>query len=644
MSEQHFVIVGTAGHIDHGKTALVTALTGKNTDRLREEQERGISIDIDFAPLRFSDGTLIGMVDVPGHERFIRNMVAGAAGIDAALLVIDVNEGMKPQTYEHISILELLGVKEGVVALTKADLAEPDWTEIAEDIIREELADTVFAESPLILTSVKSGQGLNELRDALHQLALNSKGRDAAGAFRMPIDKIYTIPGIGTVVSGTVWRGRAHTADTLEVLPERTTIRVRGIQTHGKSTDAAEAGQRSALNIAGLDRDQLSRGKVLASPGTLTETTLLDVRVQVLEKAEHSLKHRDRVHVHLGTAEVVGRVLLLEADELLPGESAFAQLSLERPLACEATDHFVLRSYSPVITMGGGRVIDPNPGRLHRRKREVVLERIAARDTDSPLQRLVASAGTGDLLTKQTVTKELGVTEEEAASLLASGKSQGLLIALPGGYTAAALIPTLLAQLERALHVAHQKRRFEQVVPRSLLANAIAKTYSSRDLDWLLEEGQERGKWVQESGGIRAVDWEVRLTPEEQQILHQLLKEAKEQGLNFAVEDDLVKSFPHRDRIAKGLLRYAVANGSLVETQPGVFLDAEIFVAAVGKMKSLYETEGPFTAARARDELGVGRKNAILFLEFLDGLKVTSRSGDTRTFNAKVKLSFLRES
>lgn len=631
MSENRFVIVGTAGHIDHGKTALVAALTGKNTDRLREEQERGISIDIDFAPLPFPDGTLIGMVDVPGHERFIRNMVAGAAGIDAALLVIDVNEGMKPQTYEHISILQLLGVRQGVVALTKADLAEPDWLEIAQDIIREELADTVFAAAPLVVTSVKSGTGLDELRDALHQLAATTQGRDATGAFRLPIDKVFSIPGIGTVVSGTVWRGQVQPTDVLEVLPSRTAIRVRGIQTHGRAAQEAQAGQRSALNIVGLDKDQLWRGKVLAARGTLTETRLLDVKVQVLEKLDRGLFHRDRVHVHLGTAEVVGRVLLLEVDELLPGQTSLAQLTLEKPLACEATDHFVLRSFSPVLTLGGGRVIDPAPGRLHRRKRAAVLEGIAARDTDSPLQRLLVAAKGGTVWTKQSVTRELGVTEDEAGDLLLSGADQGLLMALPSGYVGAALIPELLGQLEHTLQIAHQKRRFEAVVPRSLLANAIAKTFTSRDLDWLLEEGQKLGMWVHETGGIRAAQWQVTLTADEEQMLSQLLMAAQEQGLNYAAEDELAKRFPNRDRIAKALLRYAVATGKLVEVESGVLVHSAVLGRAYEQIAELFRREGPFTAARARDELGTGRKNTITLLEYLDGLKVTVRHGDTRT-------------
>lgn len=640
MTEQRHVIVGTAGHIDHGKTALVAALTGKNTDRLKEEQERGISIDIDFAPLRFSDGTLIGMVDVPGHERFIRNMVAGAAGIDAALLVIDVNEGMKPQTYEHISILELLGVSQGVVALTKADLAEPDWVDIATDIIHEELKETVFADAPLVLTSVKSGLGIQELKDALYELATKSPRRDASGAFRLPIDKVFTIPGIGTVVSGTAWRGKVQPTDVLDVLPGRNSIRVRGIQTHGSSVNLAEAGQRSALNIVGMEKTHLARGNVLAAPGTLTESTLMDVRIRVLEKTERGLHHRDRVHVHLGTAEVVGRVLLLEVDELLPGESSFAQLLLERPLACEATDHFVLRSYSPVLTVGGGRVVDPNPGRLHRRKREGILKRIAAKDTESPLQRLLASARAEAVLTKQTVMQELGVTDEEAVELLEQALNGGLLVALPSGYAAAQLVDDILGHLVRALELAHQKRRFEQVIQRSLLANAIAKTYTSRDLDWFFEEGQRLGKWVQEAGGIRAVDWHVRLTPEEQQILEQILQQAKTAGLNFATEEELVKPFPKRDRIAKALIRYAMNRGDLIEIAPGVLMAQGVLKEACAKISELFQETGPFTAATARDELKVGRKNAIMLLEFLDGLKVTTRTGDTRTYNPRARLPF----
>ena len=631
MSERRFVIVGTAGHIDHGKTALVEALTGKNTDRLKEEKGRGISIDIDFAPLLLADDTLIGVIDVPGHERFVRNMVAGAAGIDAALLVIDINEGMKPQTHEHIAIVELLGVKHGIVALSKADLADPEWIEIAVDILREELAGTVFADSPMILTSAKTGLGIVELKAALHRLAISLPLRDQAGAFRLPVDKVFSIPGIGTVVSGTTWRGQVQVGDVLETLPSRTTVRVRGLQTHGKAATEARAGQRTAVNIVGLEKDEIRRGYVLAAPGTLTETSLLDVRIQLLEQAGKGLRHRDRVHIHLGTAEVIGRVLLLEADELQPGESALAQVSLERAVVCEATDHFVLRSYSPVLTLGGGRVINPNPSRLHRRKRDTIIEQLAARDSDSPLQRLLGAARMTTLVTEQTVTQELGVTDQEAAELLAEAVQQGDLHSLPGGYAAAEVVQTTLTQLERALRVAHQKRRFERAVPRALLVNALPTGFANRQFDWFLAQGQMTSLWQMDEHGIRCADWEVQLTPEEQTILQGILTHASASGLGFADEEGLARKFPNRDRVAKGLVRYAQASGDLQEVDSGVFVHADVLRAAVEQLQDLYRTSGPFTAASARDRLGTGRKSAITLLEFLDRRGITKRNGDTRT-------------
>lgn len=631
MSERRFVIVGTAGHIDHGKTALVEALTGKNTDRLKEEKERGISIDIDFAPLLLADDTLIGVIDVPGHERFVRNMVAGAAGIDVALLVIDINEGMKPQTHEHISIVELLGVKHGIVALSKADLADPEWIEIAVDILREELVGTVFAESPMILTSAKTGLGVPELKVALHRLAGSLPLRDQAGAFRLPLDKVFSIPGIGTVVSGTTWRGRIQVGDVLEVLPSRTSVRVRGLQTHGKPAAEARAGQRTAVNIVGIEKDQLSRGYVLAAPGTLTETNLLDVRIQLLEKAGKGLRHRDRVHIHLGTAEAIGRVLLLEADELQPGESSLAQVRLERVLVCEATDHFVLRSYSPVLTLGGGRVINPHPNRLHRRKRETILQQLAARDSDSPFQRLLGVARMTTLVTEQTVTQELGVTEQEAAELLAEGVQHGGLCLLPGGHAAVEVVESTLSQLERALRVAHQKRRFEHAVPRALLANALPTGFSSRQFDWLLAQGQLRNLWRMDEKGICSADWEVKLSPEEQTILKGILTHASTNGLGFVEEEELAKRYPNRDRIAKGLIRYAVVSGELQEVESGLYVHPHVLHASIEQLQDLYRTSGPFTAASARDRLGTGRKSAITLLEFLDRQGITKRRGDTRT-------------
>lgn len=629
MGEDRYVIVGTAGHIDHGKTSLVQALTGKNTDRLKEEKERGISIDIDFAPLKYADGTLIGMVDVPGHERFVRNMVAGAAGIDAALLVIDVNEGMKPQTFEHISVLELLGVKKGVVAFTKVDLADAEWLEVAVEVIQEALATTVFADAPVVLTSTRTGQGIDVLKDVLKREAAQLSKRDATGAFRLPVDKVFSIPGFGTVVSGTVWRGNVSVGDTLDCLPGRRSVRVRGIQVHGQALPSVIAGQRAALNLTGIDKDEVRRGCVLAASGTLHETKLIDVHVQVLGQHDRSLNHRDRVHIHTGTAETIGRVLLLEEDELSPGTAGFAQVVLEKPLVCEGTDRFVLRTYSPVMTLGGGVIVDPKPTRVHRRKRGHVIQELALRHSESPQQRLVAIANAGTVLTVDEVVGELGVTEAQARSLLAAAVESNTVQALPGGWYGQRTVERLILAMEEALREAHAKRRFSRWVPRALVGSAVSRL-PARDVDWLFAEGVVRGLWVLQNAHLHGAAHEVILTAEEQSIYQQVLDFLHTAGLNGIALAELAAKFPKRDRVAGALLGYAQEQHEAVEVEPGLWLAESVVGAAVQQIYTMYTSQGPFSVGSVRDSLGTSRKVAVGLLEYLDKVGVTRRQGDVR--------------
>ncbi|WP_029422631.1 selenocysteine-specific translation elongation factor [Alicyclobacillus macrosporangiidus] len=628
-----FAIVGTAGHIDHGKTALVEALTGKNTDRLKEERERGISIDIDFAPLYFPDGIGIGMVDVPGHERFVRNMVAGAAGVDAALLVIDVNEGVKPQTREHVAILEMLGVRHGIIALSKADLADPEWLEMAPGLIREELSDTVFAEAPMVLTSTRTGQGVSDLKRMLHDLAAALPGRDVSGAFRLPVDKVFTIPGHGTVVSGTVWRGAVKPGDVLDLLPGRRPVRVRGVQVHGRPVAAAAAGQRAALNLTGIDRDAVGRGHTVAAPGTLCTSKLMDVTLEVLRDYARGLRHRDRVHVHLGTAEAVGRVLLLDADEVAAGGRALAQILLDMPLVCETGDAFVLRSYSPVVTLGGGRVLDPAPTRLHRRKRAHILQMLQARADATPRERLAALGQDLRLLTVGWVATALGVTDAEAASMLEDLTAEGRFLRLPSGWMGAQAVEAVLAALDDRLQAVHRKHRFMEWVPRGEVSGlGLAEGLSGRDVEWLLQEGERRGWWTVQGPSIRRRGHQVVLSEEEAAIHAGLLAALAEAGIAGANEADLVRRFPKRDRVAAQLLRYAEARQEAVELEPGLWLGGNVYREAVERLRDLYRERGPFTVGQARDLLGCGRRMAVALLEHLDARGQTRRDGDSRVF------------
>src|SRR5262245_13084392 len=380
-------VVGTAGHIDHGKTALVRRLTGVDTDRLPEEKKRGISIDLGFAPLTTPAGARVGIVDVPGHERFVKNMLAGVGGVDLVLLVIAADEGVMPQTREHLAIVKLLGVTRGIVVLTKRDLVEAEWLELVKRDVRALLAGTALAEAPMVEFSAVSGAGAAELLAELDRQLATLEARSAADPARLPVDRVFTVEGFGTVVTGTLWRGRVRAGDALELLPRGETVRVRRVQVHGATVEEALAGQRTAIALAGVEREATERGDWLAAPGSARASSILDVRFELLADVPKPWPANTRVRFHLGASEIIGRLVLLEGTEIAPGGSALAQVRLERPAVPARGDRFVIRSYSPSRTIGGGVVIEPLGER--RRRHAAGLEALAVRESGSLEARLI---------------------------------------------------------------------------------------------------------------------------------------------------------------------------------------------------------------------------------------------------------------
>jgi selenocysteine-specific elongation factor len=377
------VVVGTAGHIDHGKTSLVKALTGIDTDRLPEEKARGITIDLGFAFLEEPGELTIEIVDVPGHERFVKNMLAGVGGIDVALLVVAADEGVMPQTREHLAICALLKIRTGLVALTKADLVDADWLELVRDDVTGLTRGTFLEGAPILPVSAKTGQGLAELRAAMRSLAGAVPGRGTDALPRLPIDRVFTVRGFGTVVTGTLTSGRLAVDDRVEVFPRGATAKIRGLQIHGRTVTEARAGQRTAINFQGLERAAVERGDVVGLAGTLLPTTLLDATLELLPDAPRPLRSRDRIRLHAGTNEIMARVVLLDRASLEPGERAFARFRLEGPLVALPGDHFVVRSYSPMITIGGGTMLDIDPPRV-RRKAPALLAHLTLLERGSP--------------------------------------------------------------------------------------------------------------------------------------------------------------------------------------------------------------------------------------------------------------------
>ncbi|MDP6179894.1 MAG: selenocysteine-specific translation elongation factor, partial [Desulfatiglandales bacterium] len=360
------VILGTAGHIDHGKTSLIKALTGIDTDRLKEEKERGITIELGFAHMELPGGQLLGIVDVPGHEKFVKNMVAGATGIDLVALIVAADEGVMPQTREHLEICQLLNTKQGLVVLTKIDMVEPDWLELVREDVADFLSGTFLSRAPIVEVSSVTGEGLQELVQVLDTLVRELPERGMGNFFRLPIDRIFTMKGFGTVITGTTISGEIQTGDEVTIYPQGLSSRIRGIQAHNRELNEVRAGQRTAINLQGLEKGQIQRGYIIAAKDSLRSTFMIDVLLELLPSAPRKLKNRARVRIHTGTSEIISTVILLDRDELRQGDTCFAQIGLEQPTAILPRDRYVLRSYSPVRTIGGGEILSALPRRRKR--------------------------------------------------------------------------------------------------------------------------------------------------------------------------------------------------------------------------------------------------------------------------------------
>jgi selenocysteine-specific elongation factor len=624
---RHFII-GTAGHVDHGKTALIRALTGVETDRLKEEQERGISIDLGFAPLRLPDGRIAGVVDVPGHERFIHNMLAGVGGIDLVLLVVDVMEGVMPQTREHLQILKLLGIRSGIVVLTKCDLAEEDWIDIVEEEIREEVSDTFLDGAPFCRVSAIAGTGLPELLKTIRAALDKVEAKDADGPLRLPIDRDFTVPGFGTVVTGTLLSGRVRVGETVEVLPPGSMVRVREVQVHGRKVEEAQAGQRVALNLAGMERERIERGSVVGTPGVFEQTQRLDVRLTLLAEAPRPLKFRDPVHFYLGTARVVGVVALLDRDLLSPGESALVQLHLDRPLVAHRQDHFIVRSYSPMTTIGGGSVIDPNPAK-HRRFRKEVMQALAELESGE-LSFLIQKLSELGCARSKDLELVSGMGSERIAGHLAKLAAEGKIVPLAEQWATAETVRAWRLRLVQEIDRYHTLNPLLAGIPKATLKGALPAGLSAKAFDRLLEGTVEAGEAVAQGEFFARPGFAPLLSAREKSVLEQLENAYRQDGATAKNKQEMLERLGLSAAVADPLLAYLFNNGRLIKLNEESFFHAETYQQALRLLKEHFVRQQTITLAEFRDQLGSARKQVQAFLEHCDAQKFTMRRGDER--------------
>ena len=628
------IIVGTAGHIDHGKTALVKALTGIDADRLKEEKERGITIDIGFASLALDAATTIGFIDVPGHERFVKNMLAGVGGIDVVMLVIAADESVMPQTKEHLDICSLLHIRHGLTVLTKIDATDRDLADLAEVDVRDFLKGSFLERAPLLRVSAVTGEGIPQLVEALREIAGRIAPKDASQVFRLPIDRCFTMRGFGTVVAGTLMSGRIAREDDVEILPRRRQARVRGVQVHGTSVDEARAGQRTALNLQRIELEDVERGMVVVPPGVFTPSATFDVHLELLATAPGPLVKRKRIRFHIGTVELMGHAILLGQDRLEPGQSAFAQIRLEQPTLALPGDRFIVRQYSPMVTIGGGEILDARP-RKHRRSDLTVLARLEAfrrASLDERVAALITDAG-GQAVPIGEVVGRFGMTAERAASQIAALAGRGE-VRVIGDSPLTAVDTAAFGAAEAAvlaeLKAFHEREPLVKGMGREDLKGRVMRDAPAVLFKAVIEALVERRELAAEQDVIRLFSRTVTLDGEAQGIRDRLTERFRTLGLQAPAPDDVLAELRVDRQTGRRIVQLMIADRELVKINDEMTVAAAALDQLVNDVRGLKVANAKFGVREFKDLTGLSRKFAMPLLEYLDGQRVTRRVGDER--------------
>ncbi|MFL6228301.1 MAG: selenocysteine-specific translation elongation factor [Pyrinomonadaceae bacterium] len=634
------IIVGTAGHIDHGKTSLVRALTGVDADRLPEEKRRGITIDLGFAELDLGD-VRVGFVDVPGHERFVKNMLAGAHGIDAVALVVAADEGVMPQTREHFDITRLLNVARGLVVITKLDTVEAELVELVREEIAELVAGSFLADAPVVAVSSRTGVGVEELKEALRRLALDAAPRPADTIARLPVDRSFSVRGFGAVATGTLVAGEIAEGDELELLPAGVRARARGLQVHGRATKLARAGERTAINLGGVEASAVTRGMTLAPAGRLRPTQIIDARVEVLASAPRPLRSRARVRVHAGTAEVLARVQVLEdGGEIAPGAAGFAQLRLESPVVALPCERFILRSYSPQQTVAGALVLDAFAQKRRGRERVAARARLAAlagADRAGRLSLFVASAGAPGL-TRACLAARTGWRDEVLAEASAEAARRGAVFDAEGVYLSRETLDGLVAAAASAVEAHHRREPLQRGLARETLRERVFAHVGGEVFRAALAAAEREGLLVAERDVVRARTHSLELSAEDERLRESLERIYREAALEAPTLDEafaLAAAGHTLDREhARKILQLLIDVGVLVRVTADLFCHRDALDQLVANLRAHVARPGAtdrlIDVATFKDLARVSRKYAIPLLEHLDGARVTRRAGDRR--------------
>lgn len=635
------IVMGTAGHVDHGKTALIKILTGIDTDRLKEEKERGITIELGFASLLLPTGQKVGIVDVPGHERFVKNMVAGAAGIDLVAMVIAADEGVMPQTREHLQICSLLGIRNGVVVITKIDLVDEDWLGLVREDIRTVLKGTFLEAAPIVPVSSVTGEGIPELMQAIEKAVSGVSESPDVGILRLPVDRIFTMKGFGTVVTGTLISGSVSVGEEIEIFPVGIRTKVRGLQVHNTAIEKAMPGQRTAVNVQGVAKDNIERGSVLGHPGKLQKSSRVDCLYSHLSSSVRKIRNRSIVRFHLGTSEAMARLVLFGRDELEPEEHGFAQFVLDTPLTAVAGDRFVIRSYSPVTTIGGGVIVDPLSAK-HKRTDSDLLQEFKLLSGDDETRRIeviIKRAGLGGITT-DTLVVRVGIDKKRLLGLLEEMFSEGKAI-LADRDDMQVLSPVVLADFKTwiidVLDAYHRQHPFKEGLAREELrttpgfgCNAAPKIFSVA-----LTDLEKKAEIAIERENIRLKHHRVKLEGQMGNLREKLAEVYLKAQMTPPTLREVDAIFPEHKKEIAILAKMMLQEGELVRISEDLHFHRDVLSGLREDYRRMLMEKGEATPASFRDLTGLSRKFIIPLMEYFDMTKLTMRVGDKRLLREK---------
>ncbi|WP_421384825.1 selenocysteine-specific translation elongation factor [Bacillus salacetis] len=623
MTKRYFT-VGMAGHIDHGKTALVKALTNKETDRLKEEKERGISIELGFAPLLETGDMEVSVIDVPGHEKFIRQMIAGVAGIDLVILVVAADEGVMPQTREHLEILSFLGVNQGIVVLSKMDKVDRDLHSLASEEIKEELTGTVFEGAPVILADSLSGKGIPEVKQTILRFLEEVPSRSVTGDFRMPIDQVFTVKGQGTVVRGTVYEGSVKEGDTLKLLPSGKETRARQIQVHHKPAPEAFGGQRTAINLSGLSREEAIRGDVLVKSDFFTVTDTIDVSLRMVEDLEHPVKQRMPVKLHTGTSETMGKIIFFDRNQVEKGhEEILCQIRLDESIVVKRNDRFILRRPTPAETIGGGSIIDPNGGKYKFGQRTIQV--LQQKKNGTPIQRVEDTLSEHKALSKSRLLQETSLSSSVLEELL----EDPALNELPSGEITSGQVMTELEQLINAeLDGFHQQYPLKTGYDKARITQLYKSSYTDSLLEYVLKQNLNSGRWSQSGHYLSLAEFTPHVPEQWKKRSEQALELLKKDGMKAEDFTTYLNQAGIPSGLQTGLTQFYREQGKAIFLDDNLAFHMDIFNQAVQHLQG--QTAEEFALPEAKEILGLSRKYLIPFLETLDNLGYTVRIENKR--------------